>query len=62
MILTLLNREVPRELYHDPTIQDRWGFTVAMYQAIKRKKIDDWWVHSPVLTNSDGDTVAMILA
>ena len=35
MILSMTNREIPTEWYHDPSIQDNKGNTVAMYYACK---------------------------
>ena len=31
MILDMMNKEVPKEWYHDPSIQDNKGNTFAMY-------------------------------
>ena len=33
MILAINNIEIPNEWYHDPNIKNKYGYTVAMYQA-----------------------------
>ena len=33
MILASINKEIPEEWYHDPNIKNKYGYTVALYQA-----------------------------
>ena len=30
MILAMLDKEIPKEWYHDPNIKNKYGYTVAL--------------------------------
>ena len=51
MILAMLNKEIPIEWYHDPTLQDNNGNTVALI-LINRKIIPPKeWMHNYTIKN-----------
>ena len=53
---------VPHPLLHKSYIRDNRNNTIAMILAKNGCQIPPHWEHWEYLTNSDGDTVAMIYA
>ena len=52
MILAMLNKEIPIEWYHDPTLQDNNGNTVAMYMAKAGVVPPHYWKEKAEKANS----------
>lgn len=43
MILAINNIDIPKEWYHKPELTNRYGMTVALYQAKNGKIPDKYW-------------------
>ena len=57
-------KDLPQRFYHNPTITDKVGWTVAMYSAWNGiiKDLPREFYHYPLMTCEDGWTVAMYAA
>ena len=51
MILAINKIEIPKEWYHKPELTNRYGMTVALYQAKSGKIPDKYWEHDKFIRN-----------
>jgi len=47
-------------MYHDPSIVNNNGWTIAMLCIIYNREIEPWMRHDPSIVNNNGNTIAMI--
>ena len=54
-------KNLPKEFYHDPTLRNNYGWTVAMHAAGAGhiKDLPKEFYHDPTLKDEDDVTVAM---
>ena len=53
---------IPSSWEHCPTLQDKYGYTVAMYMAKRGLIPPTQWEHKSTLHGHDGKTVALLLS
>lgn len=51
MILAINKIEIPKEWYHKSELTNRYGMTVALYQAKSGKIPDKYWEHDKFIRN-----------
>lgn len=57
MLLSMNYIVVPKEWEHKPSIQNKYGYTVALYLAERGIYIDDTWKHDPLIKNKEGKII-----